>query len=187
MKLNIELVPPDLWGINLRHQFLSPNRWRQVKIKCFNETDYNCEICGSNGLVQGRSHRLECHEVWEYTEIIPSMGTCKLVQVQGLCPRCHHGKHLGLSLERSWRDETLNHCCRLNDTCPEDILIIYDEGISQLNQYRNFTHWLIDISHVQSYLKTPLPNVIYTWNCVNKVLTVGDQELQDIISGGLND
>ena len=93
-ELRCELVPKTCWFSNVRDH-LKQSEWDKVKDWCYRRAGYHCEICGLNGKLQGRRHRVEAHEIWDYndTERIQT-----LVGLISLCPMCHKSKHYGRAI-----------------------------------------------------------------------------------------
>lgn len=73
-KLQIEMVPQPLWGMNIR-QVVTAAQWNKIRKKVMDEQNNRCSICGrKNGEVatgyDGISYKtkLVCHEDWEYED-----------------------------------------------------------------------------------------------------------------------
>mgnify|MGYP002137055731 FL=1 len=94
MELLTEMVPKTAWGSNVRDH-VKGSEWDKIKEWCYKRSNYNCEVCGQHGKLQGRRHRVEAHEIWHYDDV-------KLVQTLvgliALCPSCHKSKHYGRAI-----------------------------------------------------------------------------------------
>lgn len=93
-ELHTEMVPRTAWGSNVRDH-VKPSDWDKIKEWCYKRSGYHCEICGSNGKLQGRKHRVEAHEIWHYddTNLVQT-----LIGLIALCPSCHKSKHYGRAI-----------------------------------------------------------------------------------------
>lgn len=94
----IDMVPPSMHGLNVRSR-ISKSNWTKLAHMNHRKHGYCCEICGSNGLKQGFSHKLELHEIWEYK---PSTRHQVLAGVISLCPACHKCIHAGLAKKQNF-------------------------------------------------------------------------------------
>ena len=90
MKLEIELVPKDLFFRSLR-SLVTKQSWDVIRREAYKKAGYRCEICGG----KGDRWPVECHEIWEHDDerhIQYLKGTI------ALCPNCHMIKHTGFSM-----------------------------------------------------------------------------------------
>ena len=105
--LEVELVPKNLWGKNLRSE-LPKKEWDFLRKRSYARANYLCEVCGG----KGRKHPVECHEVWSYND---KTKVQKLEGLVALCPPCHRVKHLGRTMGTPYKYSTLNHMKKVND------------------------------------------------------------------------
>ncbi len=119
--LHTEMVPRLAWFSNVRDH-VKQSDWDKIKEWCYRRAGYHCEVCGSNGKLQGRRHRVEAHEIWHYDDINKAQ---HLVGLISLCPNCHKAKHYGRAISLgedkfvrkhlkeinnwTWK-ETFDHC-----------------------------------------------------------------------------
>lgn len=85
-RLQIELVPANAWGRNLRKQ-VRDSIWKKLRAEVFANAKNRCEICGADG-------KLNCHEVWSYDD---KNHIQRLTALQAVCQMCHHVSHYGMS------------------------------------------------------------------------------------------
>ncbi len=85
-KLKAELIPKQLWHINLR-KAMGRSKWKKIREEVCNRQGGVCAICNTRG-------RLECHEHWRFEDHDHIL---RLIEFLGLCKLCHHVKHLGLA------------------------------------------------------------------------------------------
>ena len=93
-ELHTEMVPMTAWGSNVRDH-VRQSEWDKIKEWCYKRAGYHCEICGQNGKLQGRAHRVEAHEIWHYDD---SNRIQTLLGLIALCPSCHKSKHYGRAI-----------------------------------------------------------------------------------------
>lgn len=139
-KLTVELVPQSLWYTNVR-SMVSPERWNELRRESYKKAGYVCEICNE----VGKTHPVECHEVWEYDD---EKKIQKLVKLISLCPMCHKCKHLGRSLYVD-RDETvIDHFLTVNKISLEEALD-YFKAVFKVYRVRSEHKWSTDISVIE--------------------------------------
>jgi len=148
-RLTAELVPTGTWGANLR-SLLPPSGWNRLRRWSYGEARNVCDICGDSGLNQGRTHAVECHEVWEYDDVRKVQ---TLVGVQALCPLCHCTKHYGRSLRVGMARKVRDQLKKVNGWT-EDYAKDYESMIFQIHGMRSAYRWTVDIeSALARYLQ----------------------------------
>lgn len=93
-ELHTEMVPMTAWGSNVRDH-VRQSEWDKIKEWCYKRAGYHCEVCGQNGKLQGRAHRVEAHEIWHYDD---NNRIQTLLGLIALCPSCHKSKHYGRAI-----------------------------------------------------------------------------------------
>jgi hypothetical protein len=88
-KLQVDMIPEPLWGMNLRSATdgLGKHRWKKVRNQAIEECGGKCAICGS-------TQKLHGHEVWRYEEK-KAVGKATLECVDVICWTCHNITHWG--------------------------------------------------------------------------------------------
>lgn len=89
MKLEVELIPRPLWGLNLRKKLEETgkmNLWSDLRKRLMIEEGYKCWICGRE------DSYFEAHEFWIYND---KTSIQKLDSVHLICDLCHKVKHFG--------------------------------------------------------------------------------------------
>ncbi len=135
-------IPASSWGSNLHH-LLAPACWETLRQQTFARTGNHCEICGFwDGL--------ECHELWEYHELLPDTpkdvcGVQRLVRLMPLCTRCHQTYHLGLAGVRGRQEIACSRLGAYNRYTPEETRE-YLHFIIEAWKRRNNNHWALDLS-----------------------------------------
>lgn len=146
-KLTIELVPKTSWYNNVRSK-VSSDEWDIIRKKSYNIANHVCEICGDNGINQGFSHPVECHEVWEFDD---THNIQKLIGFISLCPLCHKVKHIGLAQVNNQLDIAKNHLMKVN-SIGKRTATIYIEQSFNIWKERNKNNWLVDVNYIQKFL-----------------------------------
>lgn len=149
-KLTIELVPETAWYTNVRSN-VSRSGWDKLRKECYRRADHKCEICASNGLVQGFKWPVECHEIWEYDD---EMHIQKLIGLISLCPLCHKVKHPGLAGMRGESHLVIQQLMHVNKMTKYDATRYVSDSFRIFEQ-RSQHNWLCDISYLDNYLKGP--------------------------------
>lgn len=83
--LTPNLVPQQLWGRNLR-ALIPQHQWDRIRSDVYEQCGRRCTICGS----VGTKWPVAADEVWYYDD---ANNTQMLVDIVGLCPRCHEVRH----------------------------------------------------------------------------------------------
>jgi hypothetical protein len=128
LKLGIESVPISAWGRSLAN--LLPRReWDDLRMQCYREANYKCEICGNTTL------DLEAHEVWRFDDKRAIMA---LAYIQCLCKLCHGVKHYGRSKVvdgKRYAKILIEHWCSINDKTQADFAQ-HEAEVFKLNKKR---------------------------------------------------
>jgi hypothetical protein len=137
LKLEIELVPHDSWGRNLRTQ-VRKSVWDKIRKEAYAKAEERCEVCGSGG-------KLSCHEVWECDD---AAATQLLKGFKAVCGMCHHVNHYGMSTVL-WRQGRLDleavdrHFLEVNQV-DAAVLAKHKREAGQLFLRRAKVKWRID-------------------------------------------
>ena len=115
LKLSLELIPEQNWGLSLANKLPKPV-WNWFRKKVYLKFHYVCAICGSPG-------EMHCHEVWEWNQ---KRKWQILKGAQCLCRDCHHIKHWGRTiaefhkgtLTADYIKKLTQHFCTVNN-CTE--------------------------------------------------------------------
>lgn len=147
MKLEIELVPQNVWGKNLRNM-MGNYRWNKLRQKILNEKGKVCSIC------QAQSKILHIDEMYEYDT---ANHVQKLIGFRVLCAACHLVKHFGRAEQLAARGEIdinniINHFCTVNSCTLIDFYVyrkkVYKEWLDK-NKYK----WTNDLGEFAHYLE----------------------------------
>ncbi len=137
MKLSIELVPKSCWYTNVRTN-VDKEEWDRLRKACYAKADYKCKICGG----KGKKWPVECHEIWEYDDIVKTQTLKGLI---ALCPLCHQVKHYGYSEHKGKEKKTKKHLMKVNEwTLPQ--ANAYIENVFMLYASRSKVNWILDTS-----------------------------------------
>lgn len=139
MKLAIELVPETAWYANLRSE-LPKDVWDRLRRESYQRANYRCEICGG----VGRTHPVECHEVWQYND---KTHVQKLVRLITLCPACHEVKHIGRAEVVGRYQPALKHFMQVNQLSLVQARQYIEDAV-ELWRERSEYDWQIDLSNL---------------------------------------
>jgi hypothetical protein len=142
-KLTIELVPQQLWGVNLRSK-LSRSQWDTIRKASYRLAGHRCEVCKG----KGPKHPVECHEIWEYDD---KKNVQTLKGVISLCPSCHEVKHMGRATAIGRYGEACEHLKRVNGWNGQELEKHVSDSMRKW-QERSQTHrqWRCDIGEADS-------------------------------------
>lgn len=144
-KLTIELVPSSSFYKNVRSEVTS-RQWNSLRKTCYKKAGHVCEICGDTGLNQGRTHAVECHEIWSYEN-----GIQKLEGLIALCPNCHAAKHAGLARIQGREHVVIQQLMKVNSISEQQALMQVEQAF-ELWHKRSQRNWLLDISLIDKLL-----------------------------------
>lgn len=137
-KIEFEMVPENMWQINLRH-LLKKSEWDKIRKDVYEKAEGKCKICGK------KSKRLEAHEFWEYIE---DKKIQKLKEVVALCSICHKTIHIGFANALGLTDKCFKNYCKLNNCTERECIKDYNDAV--LNwQKRSKIDWILDLSWLE--------------------------------------
>lgn len=150
IKLTCELVPSNQWGTNLR-SILDKKVWDALRKSCYERAGHRCEIC--NGV--GRTHPVECHETWEYTD--GPVWIQRLTGLIALCPSCHKVKHLGFAATQGPEvfERSLRHLGKVNGWTTMQT-VEYAETQFEIHAIRSQQKWVMNLDWLddsESYIE----------------------------------
>lgn len=145
MKLEIELVPKSMHGMNVRSRVTLPE-WQQVCKVVHREAnqDMRCEICRESGLNQNFSHPVECHEQWLFDAKTHSQ---KLVGMVSICPMCHKAKHYGLAIKQGFGEAVRKHLMKVNLISLNELDDYIQHSYKTVKERSNHT-WSLDLTYL---------------------------------------
>jgi hypothetical protein len=147
-KLKIELVPRTAWYTNIR-SILTKNEWDIVRHACYKNAGHVCEICGDVGTNQGRRHKVECHEIWEYND---ETRVQKLTGFISLCPNCHMVKHAGLAISQNKGKQVIDHLVRINGCHINEAVEDITDAL-EMFVIRSGTKWYTDMEYLTQFME----------------------------------
>jgi hypothetical protein len=140
-----EMLPSSSWENNLRTA-LPPAKWDALRRHCYAAAGNRCEICGDAG-------RVECHERWEFDDL---MCVQSLTGLLSLCAYCHKGHHLGYARRLGVYDQVLDKMRDVNSWSRAQL----DQAMRDaeaLATERDRFYWHVDLS----WLEAGRYNLIY--------------------------
>lgn len=137
------LVPSNLWGINLR-SLLPKDEWDRIRKQVYMLAGYRCRICGG----QGPNWPVECEEQWEYLNISYSCGIARLESLVSLCSSCHRIKHLGKANIDGLLESVIWHMTCINQWDEQYSRDIVRSAFQQW-EVRSEMEWQFDFSKIE--------------------------------------
>lgn len=120
LRLQIELVPPQLWGFNLR-TYLTQQRWIRLRNAVRFSANFTCEICGHKAREES-GVGVHAHEDWHYQDDAnPASAT--LDRIGCICMLCHQTHHIKQTRNmvasgeapQQLLDDVIAHFCKVNE------------------------------------------------------------------------
>ena len=143
-RLNIELVPNDLWGSSLYQQCKDAgnlSKWRKMKKELFEKEGKKCWICGET------EGRLIVHTFWFYDDYDMVRN---LEAIHHICKMCEKVRMIGkwlhapnnYSPQGNWgiRSDITAHFCKVN-YCDEDDFRSYESSVMGIWERRCQYFW----------------------------------------------
>src|SRR5712691_9288507 len=94
-KLQPQLVPSPLWGINAHKLLGRGSAWKRIRSDALEASGHRCEICGETpSPIYGDP--LICLELWRYDD---NRATATLIGFEIHCSACDKATHMGRAME----------------------------------------------------------------------------------------
>jgi hypothetical protein len=157
LKLTIDLVPRDLWGLSI-YKMSQENgtykKWKQLKEELKATEGDKCFICGAT------NNGLEAHEFWQYDD---TKHVQTLDKIHHLCKMCHMIKHFGRASKTVAGQERLkkaglttqdliDHFCKVNN-CTVKEFERHKEEAFETHAKRGQHKWTQDLGKYKYLLK----------------------------------
>lgn len=108
VKLTIEMLPKGAWN-NDFSKTLPKKEWDILRNECYERANHKCQICGY------ATDELDAHEVWDFDV---ESRTQTLVDIIGICSKCHGVKHIRNSQRLGYGQDAKMHFINVNE-CSE--------------------------------------------------------------------
>ena len=138
-KLDFELVPEELWRVNLR-TLLLPEDWDTVRRDAYKRAGYKCRICGASG-------RMGAHEKWSYDD---KLALQKLEDVLALCHNCHLVKHISRAQLVGEEWTVMEHFMKVNDCAQMDYHAALGSATREYRDRNKIEGWTTDVSWLKA-------------------------------------
>lgn len=153
MELLTEMVPKTAWGSNLRDH-LKQSEWDKIKEWCYKRSNYNCEVCGMHGKLQGRKHRVEAHEIWHYDD---ENFVQTLIGLIALCPSCHKSKHYGRAINVGDDKFVRKHLKKINAHWTWKRVFDHCRDAISLYQKRSMHNYTLNMDYLKTEFGLDVP------------------------------
>lgn len=151
LKLEIQLVPRPLFGVNLR-KMLSRRAWSAFREEQLKDHPGHCDVCGVV------TEKLHLHEEWEY-DTSRALGRARLKGLQSVCFYCHGCEHYGwlrnFARNEATKEDVLElaaaHFCRVNSVDHS----VFDQHVEHADHEwarRSKMMWQVDWGDYQDML-----------------------------------
>jgi len=141
LKLEIELIPKNAWGNNLRNT-LPKKDWDIVRHVCYGRAYNICMICGTY------AESLDAHEVWDFNI---ETNTQKLQDIIALCSACHGVKHMRNSERLGYGKNARYHFIKVNNCSQLEFAGHYLEAQELYDKHSKVDKWKLDISRLKDF------------------------------------
>ncbi len=132
-KLTIELLPRGAWG-NDFSRTLSKKDWDILRNKCYERANHRCQICGFE------TDELDAHEVWDFDSI---KKTQTLIDIIGICSKCHGVKHYRNSQRLGFSENAKRHFMKVNKCSELDFAKHLASSQFEYNENNRIYRWNI--------------------------------------------
>lgn len=105
LKLTIEMLPKGAWK-NDFSKTLSKKDWDILRNECYKRANHRCQICGYE------TDDLDAHEVWDFDI---NARTQTLIDIIGICNKCHSVKHIRNSQRLGYGENAKKHFMEINN------------------------------------------------------------------------
>jgi len=103
-KLTIEMLPRGAWN-NDFSKTLPKKEWDILREACYKKANHKCQICGYE------TDELDAHELWDFDI---KNKTQTLVDIIGICSKCHGVKHIRNSQRLGYGENAKQHFLNIN-------------------------------------------------------------------------
>lgn len=103
-KLTMEMLPKGAWN-NDFSKTLQKKQWDILRNACYKRANHKCQICGYE------TDELDAHEIWDFNI---KNKTQTLIDIVGICSRCHGVKHIRNSQRLGYGEEVKQHFIKVN-------------------------------------------------------------------------
>jgi len=132
-KLTIELLPKGAWDNDLS-KTLSKKDWDTLRHKCYKKANHKCEICGY------KTDELDAHEVWEFDV---NNKTQTLMDIIGICSKCHGVKHMRNSQRLGFGENAKKHFMEVNKCSDLEFASHFTEAQMNFEEQNEILRWKI--------------------------------------------
>ena len=140
MRLHIELVPQNCWGVNLRTK-LKKSDWDKIRKGVYANENMHCHICGE------KCESLDAHEIWEFDE---KNHVQKLIEIIGICRQCHNTIHFGRAQKIGLEKEAIEQFIKVNNCGMIDVQEEFLRAKEDYERRSKIKDWKLDVIFIEN-------------------------------------
>ena len=133
LKLTIEMLPKGAWN-NDFSKTLPKKQWDILRNECYKRANHKCQICGYE------TDDLDAHEIWEF-DIDNKIQ--KLVNIVGICSKCHGVKHMRNSQRLGYGEDAKKHFMNVNGCSELDYATHFAKAKMDFEERNKIYRWKI--------------------------------------------
>lgn len=133
LKLNIEMLPMGAWN-NDFSKTLPKNEWDILRSACYKRANGRCEICGY------QTNDLDAHEIWNFDV---KHKTQTLINIVGICSKCHGVKHIRNSQRLGYGENAKRHFLNVNNCSELDYASHLTKVLMDFEEQNKIYRWKI--------------------------------------------
>ena len=133
LKLTIDMLPKGAWN-NDFSKTLPKKDWDIVREFCYKKANHRCQICGFV------TEDLDAHEVWNFDV---KRKTQTLVDIIGICSKCHGVKHIRNSQRLGFEEEAKKHFMDINKCTDLDYALEITKAQMEFEELNKIYRWKV--------------------------------------------
>lgn len=131
--LTIDMLPKGAWD-NDFSRTLPKKEWDILRTACYKRANHQCQICGYS------TDDLNAHEIWEFNT---KNKTQTLIDIIGICNKCHGLKHIRNTQRLGYEEEAKKHFMKVNNCNELDYASCLAQAQISFNEQNKIYRWKI--------------------------------------------
>jgi hypothetical protein len=120
---------------------MKKSEWDKLRKEAYKKSDGHCLICNEP------SELLEAHERWDFNEDIHIQ---KLIDIIGICPKCHSVIHIGRTQMLGYEQQAKEHFMKINNADLLDYANATLEAKTIYERKSKIYDWSLDVSWLEA-------------------------------------